>query len=145
MKVFEHTIAADGLTRLEIWGALERLMRHPELILVGCEHAVIRPLPEQDGLRWIERRSVFGDLEITDSVMFEDEKRVEIHVPAGPSWPRSWQTILLEDTDEGIVLRFTYEQETFTPAENPAFDELRFQAYRNKDETLMQLIRQSVE
>ena len=75
-------------------------------------------------------------------MLLQAPDRVEIHVSESENWPRSWLTILLASEGDTVRLTFSYEQENPRPMENPAFEKLRNEAYRNKDETLVQLIRQ---
>jgi len=95
-----------------------------------------------DGGRWLKRTKRFGDLVIEDQVALIPDSRAEIHVAAGPTWPRSWQIIRLEEAEGKVLLTFSYEQENPQPSENPVFDKLRNEAYRNKDQALVDLIRQ---
>ena len=142
MKVFEHGLAIAGMTREAVWKELELLLRHPQLVLAGCDEARVSEAAGPDGTLWLSRTNRFGDVEVEDRVLLQAPDRVEIHVSESENWPRSWLTILLASEGDTVRLTFSYEQENPRPMENPAFEKLRNEAYRNKDGTLVQLIRQ---
>lgn len=142
MIIFEHVLQLEGLNRESVWRELEWLLRNPKLVLAGCDESSVQDTEISDGGRWLKRTKRFGDLVIEDQVALIPDSRAEIHVAAGPTWPRSWQIIRLEEAADKVLLTFSYEQENPQPSENPVFDKLRNEAYRNKDQALVDLIRQ---
>lgn len=130
MIIFEHVLQLEGLNRESVWRELEWLLRNPKLVLAGCDESSVQDTETSDGGRWLKRTKRFGDLVIEDQVALIPDSRAEIHVAAGPTWPRSWQIIRLEEAADKVLLTFSYEQENPQPSENPVFDKLRNEAYR---------------
>ena len=97
MIIFEHVLQLEGLNRESVWRELEWLLRNPKLVLAGCDESSVQDTETSDGGRWLKRTKRFGDLVIEDQVALIPDSRAEIHVAAGPTWPRSWQIIRLEE------------------------------------------------
>lgn len=140
MQIFSHSIELEGHGRSAAWEALQKVARHPEWVVAGCEKAVVSEISGPDGRRWLKRVKDFGGMAIEDSVCLEPEGHAEVHVAAGESWPRSWQEIDLEETAGGVRFTFAYSQEQVQELDNPRYAELRNEAYRNKDRALVDLV-----
>ena len=140
MQIFSHSIELPGLEREAAWEALLRIMHHPEWVVPSCEGSRVSESRASDGRRWLKREKNFGEMTIEDNVCLDPAGHVEIHVAAGPCWPRSWQEIDLEGTEGGVLFRFIYSQEKVQEFDNPRMAELRNEAYRSKDQEIVNLI-----
>lgn len=108
----------------------------PTQFVLGLENATIHSHEVRDGVHELTRTLDFGSFQVEDRVRLVRDHRSEIHTQAGPTWPASRLTIMIEEPQpELLFLRFLYESdEPLGETErDPIVVALREQAYESAD------------
>ncbi|MGB2817312.1 MAG: AtaL-like protein [Burkholderiaceae bacterium] len=126
----------DTLTRNQLWQGLVLRAEEPTQFVLGLENATIHSHEVRDGVHELTRTLDFGSFQVEDRVRLVRDHRSEIHTQAGPTWPASRLTIMIEEPQpELLFLRFLYESdEPLGETErDPIVVALREQAYESAD------------
>lgn len=128
----------DGLTVEEMWAALKEFVQKPQEFIEHLSASDILDKTETETGYTLKRRLHFSqNLVIQDTVdVRETAHEVVTMVEGTKDFPASSFLVKLEEPEKGnLFLRFVYEEEPRN--ENPMYEEVRKQAYQNKDEFLV--------
>jgi hypothetical protein len=126
----------DTLTRNQLWQGLVLRAEEPTQFVLGLEAATIHSREERGSVRELTRTLDFGSFQVQDRVRLVRDRRSEIHIRSGPTWPASRLTITIEEPEpELLFLRFVYESDESAADAglDPLMVALREQAYASAD------------
>lgn len=116
MASYEHLVeindtqqARPHLTRQQIWQGLVARAYTPKLFVPGLDGYTVTEQPTMPGTQ-LQRTLDYGTFQVHDRVTLQDGHSMITEVAAGPTWPESRLTIIIEEPSAGqFFLRFLYQ------------------------------------
>ncbi len=134
----------DGISASDFWDALMEYVHKPQEFVEHLSASEILERNEsENGLR-LRRQLHFSNVVVTDTVDVHTATREIVTMVDGTAdFPPSSFVIKLEEPEaDNLFVRFLYEEEARN--ENPMFEDVRKQAYQDKDEFLVRELLQRI-
>ncbi|MFZ6654948.1 SRPBCC family protein [Undibacterium sp. TJN19] len=149
---FEHLVeindltnpTVDVITREQLWRGLVLRAELPRMFVSYLDDAIITERAENS----ITRTLKYGELQITDRVMFTHLQHVDYDVAAQKDIPHSFLRMSIEEPQpDALFVRFAYDSghSAQQDAENEMYNEYRKSAYLEADVETVRIIRELAE
>lgn len=151
IKVHEHTIEVTNsddpffklLTVSNLLRHLEHYAKHPHEYFEPIESSEVKESFE-DGVHVLDRVLHFSSMDVKDRVSFLDNHTMVTDIEHTENYPGSRLTIEIKTLElkNTISLHFLYEEDIETAPQENIFLSLRRKAYEQKDQEMVERIRQ---
>ncbi len=135
--VFNHTVKIPGRhSREDVWNALFFLIQNPCCFIDALVEAEVEEISADTDKKVLNRKLNFGNFEIHDTVLCENDGLVTVYIPASANIAESKNVISLKPTgDNQFNLLFEYFEDPDHPAvaASKPYHSLRYQAWKAKD------------